>query len=519
MESLYLLLGIIIGIAIGYLVARKLLAAASVPRSVADALQKQLGLLEQENASRLSRSEVQQQYISREAGTLLQENIRALQEELKDEKWAGHQQQQEILKLARESEQKFSKAEVEDRNRQILQLSNELVAMKEKEDALKEKLELFAAELEKLHQFSHERFKTLATDVLEEKKKTFLDENKKELHTILGPLKTNLDQFREKVEATRKEDIQELTSLKKEIALLQQLNVQLADDARNLATALKAEVKMQGNWGEDRLNMILEAEGLQKYIDYTREEVYRDAADENIRRPDFVLKLPNGKHIVIDSKVSLTAYVNYFNAPDPKTKQEQLRLHIRSVTDHIEKLADKNYQSLAGLHTPDYVFLFMPVESALTLALNQAPDLFGQALKKKIVLITPTTLVATLKVVKLLWQKENQVKNVEEIFRQCGELYNKFVLFLEEMERVEGALSQASKAHRDAMNHLKEGTKKGNTIIGRFERIRNLEAKVSKQIPGKYLTELELLPDDDKEEPGNHPEPGRSIVDEEPFNN
>ena len=354
--------------------------------------------------------------------------------------------------------------------------------------------------------------------MLEEKKKTFLDENKKELHTILGPLKTNLDQFREKVEATRKEDIQELTSLKKEIALLQQLNIQLGDDARNLATALKAEVKMQGNWGEDRLNMILEAEGLQKYIDYTREEVYRDAAEENIRRPDFVLKLPNSKHIVIDSKVSLTAYVNYFNAADLKTKQEQLRLHIRSVTDHIEKLADKNYQSLAGLNTPDYVFLFMPVESALTLALNQAPDLFSQALKKKIVLITPTTLVATLKVVKLLWQKENQVKNVEEIFRQCGELYNKFVLFLEEMERVEGALSQASKAHRDAMNHLKEGTKKGNTIIGRFERIRNLEAKVSKQIPGRYLTELELLPDDDKEVSPNNPEQGRPMADGEPFN-
>ncbi|MBZ4191304.1 DNA recombination protein RmuC [Niabella beijingensis] len=497
MESLYLLSGIIIGAAIGYLVARKLLAAALIPRSVAEELQKKIGLLEQSNASRLSREEIQQQYVSREAAELLQENIRVLQEELKDEKWAVHQHQKELLNLTREAEQKFSKGEVEERDRQILQLNSELVTLKEKEAGLKEKLELFATELEKLHQFSHERFKTLAADVLEEKKKTFLDENKKELSTILEPLRTNLDQFREKVEATRKEDIQELTSLKKEIELLQQLNVQLSDDAKNLATALKSEVKMQGNWGEDRLNMILEAEGLQQYIDYTREEVYRDAAEENIRRPDFVLKLPNGKHIIIDSKVSLTAYVNYFNAADLKTKQEQLRLHIRSVTDHIEKLADKNYQTLAGLNTPDYVFLFMPVESALTLALNQHPDLFEQALKRKIVLITPTTLVATLKVVKLLWQKENQVKNVEEIFRQCGELYNKFVLFLEEMDRVEGALTQASRAHRDAMNHLKEGTKKGNTIIGRFERIRNLEAKVSKQIPGKYLTGLELLPDDD----------------------
>ncbi|MGJ7031540.1 DNA recombination protein RmuC [Niabella hirudinis] len=493
METLYLLAGLLIGGGAGYLAAKRWM----VPRSAVETLQQQIGLLEQAKASRLSREEVQQHYIAREAGELLQENIRALQEALKDEKWAAQHRQQELLNLTRESEKKFPRSEVEARDGQILQLSNELVAMKEKEDALKEKVDLFAAELEQLHRFSQERFKTLAADVLEEKKKTFVDENKKELNTILEPLKANLDQFREKVEATRKEDIQELTSLKKEIERLQQLNVQLGDDARNLATALKAEVKMQGNWGEDRLNMILETEGLQQYIDYTREEVYRDAAEENIRRPDFVLKLPNGKHVVIDSKVSLTAYVNYFNAADPKIKQEQLRLHIRSVTDHIEKLADKNYQSLAGLNTPDYVFLFMPVESALTLALNQAPDLFGQALKRKIVLITPTTLVATLKVVKLLWQKENQVKNVEEIFRQCGELYNKFVLFLEEMERVEGALSQASKAHRDAMNHLKEGTKKGNTIIGRFEKIRSLEAKVNKQIPGKYLAELEVLPDEE----------------------
>ncbi|WP_300600287.1 DNA recombination protein RmuC [Niabella sp.] len=497
MESVYLLLGIIIGIVLGYLVARKWLATASVPRSVADELQKKISGLEQSNAARLSREEIQQQYIAREAGELLQENIRLLQEELKNEKWAGQQYQKEILALTKESEQKFSKAAVEERDQKILQLNNELVSLKEKESALKEKLELFATELQQLHRLSQEQFKTLATDVLEEKKKTFTDTNKKELSAILEPLKANLDQFREKVEATRKEDIQEFTSLKKEIELLQKLNLQLGDEARSLATALKAEVKMQGNWGEDRLNMILETEGLQKYIDYTREEVYRDSADERIRRPDFILRLPNSKHIVIDSKVSLTAYVNYFNAGDLDAKQEYLRQHTRSITEHIERLADKNYQSLAGLNTPDYVFLFMPVESALTLALNQHPELFNQALKRKVVLITPTTLVATLKVVRLLWQKENQVKNVEEIFRQCGELYNKFVLFLEEMDRVEHALSQASKAHRDAMNHLSEGTKKGNTIIGRFERIKSLEAKTNKQIPEKYLTTLEPLPEDE----------------------
>ena len=313
----------------------------------------------------------------------------------------------------------------------------------------------------------------------------------------LSENKNNLQEFKTKIENTRKEDIQDITSLKKEIESLHKLNNQLSDDAKNLATALKSEVKMQGNWGEDRLNMILEVEGLQKYIDYSREEMYKDEEQEKNRKPDFILKLPNNKNIIIDSKVSLTAYVNYFNATSTDEKMKHLHHHIKSVKDHIENLADKNYQSLAGLQTPDYVFLFMPIESALTLALNQSPDIFNQALKRKIVLITPTTLVATLKVVKIIWQQENQVKNVEEIFRQCGELYNKFVSFLEEMDKVENALSAANKAHRDAMYSLKDGTKKGNTIIGRFETIKKLEAKTNKEIPEKYLREIDLLPDED----------------------
>ncbi len=241
---------------------------------------------------------------------------------------------------------------------------------------------------------------------------------------------------------------------------------------------------MQGSWGEDRLNMILEVEGLQKYIDYSREESYRDNEQERNRKPDFILKLPNQKHIIIDSKVSLTAYVNYFNAPTAEEKVEYLKQHLRSVTDHINILADKNYQSLAGLTTPDYVFLFMPIESALTLALNQNPEIFNNALKKKIILITPTTLVATLKIVKILWQKENQVKNVE--------------VFIEEMDKIETGLNSANKAHQEAMHHLKSGTKKGNTIIGRFETIKKLEAKTSKQMPAKHLAENNLLDDDDE---------------------
>lgn len=496
MDALYILIGLLFGGVIGFLLSRWKIAVTHVRRKIADDLQQQVRKLEQDNITRLSKEEVSRDFVSKSLAQHYLENIRQLQERLKDEEWAVRQQQTEIIRLTRESEQRVLKADVDEKDQLILQLNNELTARKEKEHALNEKLELFNKELHRLHEFSQERFRTLATEVLEEKKRTFVDVNKKEIATILDPLKTELHHFKEKVDATRKEDIQDLTSLKKEIELLQTLNLRLSDDARNLATALKSEVKVQGNWGEERLNLLLESEGLQQYIDYSREEVYLHAEDERNRRPDFILKLPENKHIIIDSKVSLTAYVNYFNAVDADGKQHYLKQHVKSVTSHIDKLAAKNYQTLSGLNTPDYVFLFMPVEGALTLALNQHPDLFNHALKKNIVLIAPTTLVATLKVVRLIWQKENQVKNVEEIFRQCGELYNKFVLFLEEMDRMEHALNQAGKAHRDAMNHLKDGGKKGNTIIGRFEKIKSLEAKTNKQIPDKYLTGLEQFPGD-----------------------
>ena len=520
MEIILLIIGLGIGGLLGYFVSKLTLQKNFVSKTELDAAEEKISVLQLDNATRLSKEEVATKYVSKELHDNISTNLTTTNEKLDAQLATNKEQQDTILKLTSESEQKLTKAEVDKsyvpkdsfdivnrkmttaeseltkREEKILELNNQLTELQQKEEHLNEKLTTFKEELENLHKRSQEQFKNIATEVLEDKKKTFVDENKKELNTILDPFKTNLKDFKDKVEATRKEDIQDLTSLKKEIESLQKLNTQLSDDAKNLATALKSEVKMQGSWGEDRLNMILEVEGLQRYIDYNREEKYRDDEQEKDRKPDFILRLPNGKSIIIDSKVSLTAYVNYFNAPTAEEKVQYLKQHLDSVTSHINLLADKNYQSLAGLTTPDYVFLFMPIESALTLAMNQNPEIFNNALKRKIVLITPTTLVATLKVVKILWQKENQVKNVEEIFRQCGELYNKFVSFLEDMDKVEVALTSATKAHRDAMNGLKDGTSKGRTIIGRFETIKKLEAKTNKNIPDKHLKEIELLPDD-----------------------
>jgi DNA recombination protein RmuC len=441
---------------------------------------------------------------------------RRLKDEVSALKSDNSNKQQIILTLIREKESRISaqelaenyvplrahemvaceladvKFKLNDKEQQVIDLTRSVTTLRKDEEAVNEKLSIFKEELDHLRRLSKEEFRNLAGDILEEKKKLFVEANKSELGNIINPLKNDLDVFRKVVEETRKEDIREMTSLKGEISSLHQLNTQLSDDARNLAKALKSDTKVQGSWGEDRLRYILESEGLQQYIDFNLQQTVRDVDNDINRRPDCILKLPGGKCVIIDSKVSLTAYVNYCNASVPEDRAKYLRQHLKSITDHIDYLSDKQYHALQGLQTPDYVFLFMPIESAITLALNENEDIFTRALNKKIVLITPTTLVATLKVVKIIWQKENQVKNVEMIFKQCGALYDKFVTFLEEMEKVGTGLQHANRSYNEAMDRLKDGVRKGDTIIGRFETIKKLEAKTNKSIPKKYLDELDI---------------------------
>lgn len=389
--------------------------------------------------------------------------------------------------------------ELESRINDVIRLNSQLAALGKEKELLDQRLADFGQELARIHDTNREQFRNLATDILREKSRDLADTNKTSLDHILSPLKTDIGQFRKTIEDTRKEDIQDITSLKKEIESLHRLNTQLSEDAQRLAGALRSDVKVQGGWGEDRLKLILEAEGLQRYIDYTSEEVHRDNEAERNRRPDVILKLPDGKHLVIDSKVSLNAYVAYFNASDPGEKKALIKQLVRNINDHIDELSAKNYHSLGSLNTPDFVFMFMHFESALTLALNESPDIFNRALKKKIVLITPSTLVATFKIVRLLWQNENRVRNVEEIFRQCGLLYDKFILFLEEMQKIGNNLRQASASHDEAMKRLKDGKRKNDTIIGKFELIKELDAKTGKNLPDNIATEMDLLfPEDDE---------------------
>jgi DNA recombination protein RmuC len=267
----------------------------------------------------------------------------------------------------------------------------------------------------------------------------------------------------------------------------------LSEDAQRLAGALKSDVKVQGNWGEDRLKLILEAEGLQRHIDYSSQGAYRHEDDETVRKPDFIINLPDGKHVVVDSKVSLNAYVEYFNCTDDDRKRACLKQLVRNINEHIDGLAAKNYQTLNGLNAPDFVCMFMHFEPALSMALNECPDILQRALNKKIVLLTPTTLVATAKMIRLIWQKENRAKNVEQIFKQCGLLYDKMVSFVEDFEKVGESLHTASASYKSAFDRLKDGKRRGDTILGRFENIKTLEAKTTKSLPTQLLNELDIL--------------------------
>ncbi|RPE12362.1 DNA recombination protein RmuC [Chitinophaga lutea] len=460
-----LLSGLIIGLFAGSLGSYLFLRKYYIPLHQA---QKDRLDLEAALAQRLTRQQVQDEYVLRE---MYDNTLYTLQEKDK---------------------------QLEAQHTEIRSLDSRLSATSKESELLRQQLAELGQDLRKIHEANREEFRNLAADILKEKSRDFVETNKTAMDHILAPLKTDIGQFRKTIEDTRKEDIQDITSLKKEIESLHRLNSQLSEDAQRLAGALKSDVKVQGNWGEDRLRLILESEGLQQYIDYTREEVHRDTEADRNRRPDFILKLPDGKHLVIDSKVSLNAYVAYFNASEPEEKKGHLRQLVKNINEHIDELSGRNYHSLGSLNTPDFVFLFMHFESALTLALNESPDIFTRALKKKIVLITPSTLVATFKIVRLLWQHENRTRNVEEIFRQCGLLYDKFALFLEEMQSLGNNLKQATNAYDDAMNRLKDGKRKGDTIIGRFETIRNLDARTNKNLPKEIITEMDILfPDDD----------------------
>jgi len=326
------------------------------------------------------------------------------------------------------------------------------------------------------------QFQHMANTILEEKTQKFTALNQQQMDQILTPLKEKIKTFEEKVERTYQQEAAERNVLKGVVEQLMQQSMLIKHEANNLTNALKGDTKKQGNWGEIILERVLERSGLIKDQEYILQSVFKD--EEARKIPDAIILLPEEKHLIVDSKVSLVAYERWVNAEVEADQVTFLKQHVQSIESHVRDLSAKNYQDLYGIHSPDFVLLFMPIESALSVAVREKPDLFSDAWDRRVVIVSPSTLLATLRTIASIWVQERQNRNVLEIAKEAGALYDKFVGFLQDMQQVETHIQRAAEKHQDAMKKLSTGA--GN-VVRKIENLKALGAKANKQIDNRFL--------------------------------
>ncbi|MCD6355172.1 MAG: DNA recombination protein RmuC [Prolixibacteraceae bacterium] len=351
---------------------------------------------------------------------------------------------------------------------------------------LQEKLKLQKAELEDIQKKFTTEFENIAHKILKKNSEEFTAANQKNLGDVLTPLKEKIRDFEKKVEDTYQKGLKDQTDLRAELKKLHDLNAKISEEANNLTKALKGDVKKQGNWGEVVLERILERSGLNEGKNGYQKQ-FSDTSEEGKRiQPDIVINLPDNKHIIVDSKVSLVAYERAVNATTEKEQTTHIKEHLLSLKTHIKGLSEKHYQSARHLNSPDFVLLFIPIEASFSVAVQEDQELFSFAWDQKIVIVSPSTLLATLRTIASIWQQENQTQHAMEIARQGGALYDKFVGFIADMETIGKHLDTTRKTYDQAMNKLHTGS--GN-LVGRVEKIKKLGAKASKELPKKMLEE------------------------------
>ena len=347
-------------------------------------------------------------------------------------------------------------------------------------------------------------FEKLAEQILEKKTDKFGKQNKERLEAILNPLKQQLGDFKKKVEETYEKETRERHSLKTEITNLQKLNAKMSEEAINLTRALKGDSKSQGAWGEIVLERVLEASGLRKGSEYLTQESFR-TEDRKLYRPDVIVKLPDEKDVIIDSKVSLTAYERYSSEDDPKLREKFAKEHLDSVKAHVNSLSAKSYEDLKEIKSLDYVLLFMPVEGAFRLAIELDESIFLWAMEKNIMIVGPSSLLVTLRTVSKIWQYENQNRNAQLIAGRAEKLYSKFVLFVEEMEKMGKALDNANKHYDTAFNRLSKGS--GN-LVSMSQQLEKLGVKAKKQLSKELVEEAKI---NNKKSPGIEDDQGPQL--------
>lgn len=481
MDFIALAVGLIVGAGATWLILRSRIAAAEAQAQAA--AQVEVARLNE----RLDASRREQQRLDSELAELqaqaaqlgeLRQRLAAMESAAsgQSERLAALQREKDELVAVREqlsAEQRRLGAEVAHLN---TSLEAERASSQEKLEILKQAEE----------QLSH-RFKALANEILEDKTKRFTEQNQTNLNQLLEPLKVKIAEFQGEVQKVYVQEGKDRSALAQQVKQLMELNNQLSKDAHNLTSALKGQAKAQGNWGELILERVLEASGLRKGYEYDVQESHT-RADGSRAQPDVVVHLPEERHLIIDAKVSLTAYEEHANAESDAGREVALKRHLDSVRSHIRELSGKNYQQLYGLKSLDFVLMFIPVEPAFMLAISHDGELWQDAWKKNVLLVSPSTLLFVVRTVAHLWRQEQQNRNAQDIASRGAELYDKLVGFVGDLEALGDRLKQAQKAYDGAYNKLAGG--RGN-VIRQAEMLKQLGIKPTKQLPEK-LTEAAL---------------------------
>ncbi len=474
------LVALLIGVLLGYLGATarwkaRLTGERALAQQRAESLEKERADWEArtgEARDALQAAEQARQAAEREGQEALrrQEAVAARLEE----------REQQVQELRREAE--TFKEGLEALRSEARSLQERLAREEEQRGATEKLMRQKEADFQDLAQRFQNDFQVLADRIFEAKDKAFREKSKADMDALLKPLQDKLGSFHEAVQASDRRRVAESSQLKEQIKHLSELNETMRAEANSLTNALKGDSKVQGDWGEVILERLLESSGLERDREYTVQTSQR-TEDGRQLRPDVVLHLPDQKNLVIDAKVSLTAYERYASTKEGPARDLQAKAHLESLRQHVRGLSDKNYTQLYGIDGVDFVLLFIPIEPAFSLALRQQEDFFLEAFRRNVVLVTPSTLLATLRTIAQVWRQEKQHKNVARIAEEAGKLHDKFVGLLEDMERLGRQFGTAQKTYDGALKKLSTGT--GN-LVGRVDRLRVLGAKAQKQIPDAF---------------------------------
>lgn len=489
--NLVLIMGIAIGLFLGYVIAYLMLKSKNISKNEYNSL------IEKSNAMSIELG------IEKEKNTQSLNIIKQVEDELTTKTLEFNQlissnadyksKLESANEIANENKADLHnmKNELEKRTNEYYELKESLSGVNEQNKVLNEKLKTQKDEMEEMAKKFNLEFENIANKIFEEKTQKFTEQNKTNLDDILKPLKENISQFKTKVEEVYDKESKERFSLSKEVQSLVEMNKIISDDANNLTRALKGESKTQGDWGEMILVRILEQSGLRENEEYFVQEFLKDADGNNIinehnrkMQPDVIIHFPGERKVIVDSKVSLTAFSNFVGTEEIEEQQDYKKAHLTSVKKHIDELSAKNYQDYTT--SLDYVMMFMPSESAYMLAMQSDKNLWEYAYNKKIIFISPTNLIASLKMIEDLWKREYQSQNAQDIADRGASLYDKFVGFVDNLEKVGKNINDAQKSYNSAFGQLSTG--RGN-LISQAEKLKELGVKSKKSLPSEMVKE------------------------------